>query len=407
MSSTNNLKGEFRDWAIQYLKICTYCNLCRDECPSYDQELREAYATSGRLRSIRTYLEQHYSVDEPLVNSIYSCTTCGACDTHCPVGINPVEIIERLRNNLIQKGLVKNNKALSLAINTHLENNPYGDARAERLAWFEKAKEHDRELANFKIPDTGEIGFFVGCTASYRENEAAIHTLKALNKMHPEGIVLLGDDEICCGSPLLRSGLNDFDIDLPDGTKAHFSLKSMIQQNIEAFQQRGVKKLIFACSGCYRTVLQDWPQLIHDQVPFEAYHFSQYLPEFLKSGKIQLKAWPVRITYHDPCHLGRHAHEYEAPRNLLKAIPEIDFVEMEYNRAESHCCGAGGGVKANFPESALEIAKKRIKEAEQTRASVLATACVFCKRNLTDARNALNSKLDIMDIEDILIRVMQ
>ncbi|NVM56054.1 MAG: disulfide reductase, partial [Candidatus Helarchaeota archaeon] len=238
-------------------------------------------------------------------------------------------------------------------------------------------------------------GYFVGCTSSYREQELAKATVKLLNKADIP-FQLVGVDEYCCGSPLLRTGLRE-------------KASELAKHNMEAIKEKGIKKLIFSCAGCYRTFKEDYPKIV-GEIPFELAHVTQFLAKQLKAGKLKItKKLDKVVTYHDPCHMGRHiilrknkVGVFNEPRKLLEAIPGITLREMVRTRENAWCCGAGGGVKAAFKDLALETAVDRIEEAVTTGADILVSACPFCRRNLMDAIKSKNASIEFKDVVELL-----
>ena len=168
------------------------------------------------------------------------------------------------------------------------------------------------------------------------------------------------------------------------------------------FKATVVKKIIATCAGCYRTLKIDYPKWI-EEWDFEVLHSIEVIDESIQSGTIKIKnKIPGVMTYHDPCHLGRHAEVYDAPRRVIKAIKQDEFIEMRRNKANAYCCGAGGGVKSGFPEFALEVAIDRIKEAEETGAEWLTSNCPFCLGNLKDAALESRSKIKVVDLLELV-----
>ncbi|TAN46157.1 MAG: hypothetical protein EPN24_01765, partial [Candidatus Methanoperedens sp.] len=253
----------------------------------------------------------------------------------------------------------------------------------DRLAWM---------TPDIKIADKADIAYFIGCTAGYNQQVLGVSTARILNKLNVPFMVL-GEEEWCCTSALIRTGQQHIN-DTPKKAAIH---------NVEALKARGVKRVLFACAGCFRASKIDWPRLYGKALPFESIHMSQFLAEQIDAGKIKWeKSFDKTVTYHDPCHLGRHVGVFEEPRKVLKSMPGVKFVEMERNRDEQRCCGAGGGVKAGIPDLALAVAKARMNDAKATGAQVLISTCPFCRRNLIDGRDEL--KMD-MYMDDLVVLV--
>ena len=256
--------------------------------------------------------------------------------------------------------------------------NPYKEPSGKRLELF-----GDREW-----PDTAPVVYYIGCTSSYREQDIARTTVELFDKIGIDFTVL--PDEQCCGSVLLRLGR----------TK---SFERITKANLEQMKAVGAKTIVTACAGCYRTWKVDVPSEGYEY-DFEILHVTEFLDKLISEGKMGFKSpKPIRVTYHDPCHLGRHAQVYEAPRRVIESVENVTLVEMETNKRYAHCCGSGGGVKGSFGELANDVAGNRIREAEATDADVLVTACPFCHRGLVDGANHIESDLPVLDLPEFLL----
>ncbi|HEA71066.1 MAG TPA: (Fe-S)-binding protein, partial [archaeon] len=214
--------------------------------------------------------------------------------------------------------------------------------------------------------------------------KVAIATAKIFNKLGVDFSVF-GEHEVCCGSVGMRSGDRK-------------SFGKVAEKNAELFKGRGIKRIVTSCAGCYRTFKKDYRERLGD---IEIVHTVEFLRDIINNKDIKLKNLDIKTTYHDPCHLGRHMNVYEAPRDLLNKISNL--TEMKTNRVGAMCCGAGGGVKKGFPELSMEIAKNRVKEAEDTGAEYLVSTCPFCWRNLNDAIVSTGSNLKMVDLVELLL----
>jgi heterodisulfide reductase subunit D len=175
---------------------------------------------------------------------------------------------------------------------------------------------------------------------------------------------------------------------------------------VKLFKKTGAKKIVTACAGCYKMLFQDYPKLTGEKLP--VVHVTQLLAEMIEKGLIQLKkdAETLTVTYHDPCHLGRHTEMYDWPRKILANLPGIKLIEMERTREKSRCCGAGGGLKTLDRDLVGKIADKRIDDACMTGASVIVTSCPFCEQTLSDAARAKGDKVKVLDITDLIVKSM-
>ena len=213
--------------------------------------------------------------------------------------------------------------------------------------------------------------YFRGCTAREKQTDIQDAAEKLLNIAGVDYHIL--DDEMCCGSVLLRTGFID-------------EARKQIKRNTDIF---GNEKIITSCAGCYKTLKEDYDGL-------DVIHISQLLSSLIDEGKLNFKKTDLNVTYHDSCHLGRHMEVFDEPRHVIENVANI--VEMENSREDSLCCGAGGGVKSAYPEIALEMASSRIRQACDTGCEILVTACPFCKLNLE------NDELEVLDLCEFLVK---
>ena len=375
---------------------CTRCGECVKYCPTYDaREKNQDIEPRDKILRWRSFMNKCYGLKARLfgpekippeeikkfTDDLYNCTTCGMCGTVCPAGINTIELWESTRANLVKYGTGPFGKQSLFPKLIEEGHNPYMKQQKDRLAWM---------TPDIKIADKSDIAYFIGCTAGYNQQVLGVSTARILNKLNVPFMVL-GEDEWCCSSALIRTGQQHIN-ETPKKAAIH---------NVEALKARGAKRVIFACAGCFRAAKIDWPRAYGKALPFEAIHMSQFLAEQVEAGKIKWeKSLNKTVTYHDPCHLGRHVGVFEEPRKVIKSMPGIKLVEMKRNRKEQRCCGAGGGVKAGIPDLALGVAKARVTDAKETGAEALISTCPFCRRNLLDGRNEL--KLD-MSVDDLVV----
>ncbi|MDO9044025.1 MAG: (Fe-S)-binding protein [Methanobacteriaceae archaeon] len=242
--------------------------------------------------------------------------------------------------------------------------------------------------------------YFRGCVAREKETNISKSTEAILREVGIDFKTI--SNEICCGSVLMRTGFLE-------------EAKDQMQKNIDNLKGQ---KVLVSCAGCYKTFKEDYKEILG--VELDVIHTSQLFKDLIVENKIIIKkSESIKVTYHDPCHLGRHCYEYESPREVLKFISSL--VEMENNRENSRCCGSGGGVKSAFPEIAINIAQERLKDAEKTMASLIITSCPFCKLNLNQAYIANNNNnnnnnnkqnhkyykshdLEVLDLSEFLLK---
>lgn len=222
--------------------------------------------------------------------------------------------------------------------------------------------------------------YFKGCVVRERLRDVGEATEKILNHAGVDYSVL--KNEKCCGSPLLRTGFQGEALDAMKKTS----------RDLEG------EKILVSCAGCYRTLKNNYKELLG--VDLDVVHTSQFFNTLIEEGKLKLKKLPWTVTYHDPCHLGRHSGVYIEPRKVLSQTAGL--VEMDKNLEESRCCGAGGGVKSAYPETAIKTGKSRIQDAESTGARLLVTSCSFCILNLRDALQNCKKDVENINISDVL-----
>lgn len=223
--------------------------------------------------------------------------------------------------------------------------------------------------------------YFKGCTARERLDSISNSTEEILKQANMDYEVL--DNENCCGSVLLRTGFKE-------------EAKELMSKNIDNFKN---KTIVTSCAGCYKTLKEDYKDILG--VDLDVIHISELILDLINANKLNLKSVNnLNVTYHDPCHLGRHAGVYEAPREVIKNIAEL--TEMKNIKEQSRCCGSGGGVKSAYSDLANSIATLRIEEAEDTSADLIVTSCPFCKLNLSDN----SDNLEVLDLSEFVLKIL-
>ena len=362
----SKLKTKNLDKVKDAVNVCTMCGFCKSVCPSFKAVKWDSSAARGRVILSYGLLTGDLPADDSVVENIYTCTTCMDCVRRCPSKVNVVEIVEMCRADLVAGGhILPKHKAAAESI---LKNgNPFGekDTMIERLG---------------ATPKKAKIGYFPGCAATFRTPETTKAALSIFSKLKIDHTVV---DCKCCGSVMQRIGWDNKDV------------IKLMKHNISAIKKQGVETLVLSCAGCYRMFKEEYPKFV--DVPFKVLHMS----EFLASQKLELRPLKAKATYHDPCHLGRHAKVYDAPRNVIKMIPELEFKEMKNNRDTGRCCGGGGGVRSAFPEESKKMAVARL---EETDAGIIITACPFCVNNLRFGMDGNEKRVvDLTELVDELL----
>ena len=377
---------------------CLHCHLCYVSdwirlgewlpiCPSGTHFGFESFYSSGKIEIARAIVDKDISVPtDRLLNIVYSCIGCGACHQQCKnltgFNANQVELFEDMKADFMKRGWgpLPDHNVLIKSLSNY--DNPWVMPRSEKERWF-------KDLGVKDINEEGsDVLYFVGCTAAFdpKIKKTAISTVNLLKKANVD-FGVLGKKEMCCGSISKRIG----DVD---------AFEKYARQNIERFNELGVKTVITSCAGCYRTLKNEYPDV--SEMNFDVLTSLEFINNLIKEGKIKPKEQTMNVTYHDPCHLGRHSELYDAPRNILRAIPGVKLKEMKQNKENAWCCGAGGGVRTAFYDFAVETAKTRIKQAEDTGAEALVTACPFCFQNLDIAIKESKSDLKMFDVIELV-----
>ncbi len=345
------------------VNCCTMCGFCKSVCPSFKSIGWDSALSRGRIVLSYGLLIGDLQPDESLVRNMYTCTTCADCVRRCPSKVDIVDIIEDCRADLVKAGCILP-KHKAMCENILADGNPF-------------AEKSSRRDALGRVPHKAKVGYYAGCTATFRSKATAKATLSILDKLGEDYTTV---DETCCGSVMQRVGWPQEDV------------TELMKRNVEAIKSLGVETLVLSCAGCYRMFKIEYPKYV--DVPFEVLHITEYLAK----KDLKLKPMSGVATYHDPCHLGRHCGVYDAPREVIAKIPGLEFREMEYSGKTSHCCGGGGGVRSAYPEASMDIASTRLDEASF--ADMIITTCPFCVNNLDAAKG--DRKIVVRDLVEIV-----
>jgi Fe-S oxidoreductase len=235
-----------------------------------------------------------------------------------------------------------------------------------------------------------EVIYFMGCVAAFYPMVYSVpQSFVALLDKVGVNYTTMGGEEYCCGFPLVIAGM---------GKDAH----ALMRHNVEAARAMGAKKLVAACPSCYHTWKHEYPEILGEPLGFEVVHETELLADLLADGAFALRRVERVVTYHDPCDLGRNSGIYDAPRQLIEAIPGITFVEMKENRQYALCCGGGGDVEMADAEVAQAVGRSRILQAQETGAKEIITACQQCKRTLLGAARREKVRMKTLDISELL-----
>lgn len=340
---------------IDQIMRCVRCGACRAVCPSFEVMGWESFNTRGRMILIRKILDE---VDGSwALESLGTCTTCALCSQMCPAGVSPARIVEDARRVLASRNILGTwQRELRDRISS--TGNSLGEA-GRRHGWLSMLG------SDASPPERAEHVYFAGCMASYRYPETAARTFGILRRFD----VSLLQSERCCGSTLLRSGLD---------------ASGCIEENLRQINEMDADVVITGCAGCYTTLKNDYGLKVMSVAEFLAARLSE----------LEIRPLNLTVTYHDPCHLGRVNGIFEQPRRVIKEICELE--EMRKSRELARCCGGGGGVRAGYREISLEIARRRLDDAPPE-AEYIVTACPMCVRNLNEA-GGHGRVIDLVDL---------
>ncbi len=316
---------------------------------------------------------------------IWRCTTCGRCPQQCPRDVKQIESGVALRRVATQYEVYAKGASPIRSIKSGLnaQGNPFGEERAKRAAWAEG-------LDVKPFAEGMEVLYFPCCYSSYdpRLKKTARATAAILNKAGVD-YGILGAEQNCCGESIRKTGDEEL-------------FKKLARENIKAFVDNGVSKILVSSPHCYQAFKNDYAQF---RVNFEVVHISQYLYELVNDGRLEFKKdFAKKVTYHDPCYLGRHNGIYDEARGELSKIPGLQLTEMADYRSDSLCCGGGGGRVWMETQKSERFSDLRIDQALEVGAEVLVTACPYCITMLEDSRTTMNvaEKIEVKDITEIV-----
>jgi len=383
---------------------CIRCGICRNKynwdekifrvCPAGEHSA--GFWTNfppGRIGVALDILQGKLALSDAPVEAIYECLLCGNCREKCgamdtttfkPL-IDTPAIIKAMRADLFSAGVEVPKGVAMFGEAIEKTHNVFGAPAEERADWL---------LPEIKVDTDADTVYFPGCLAAYRAPEIAQATAKILNKLGMK-FSILGEEEYCCGDPLIMTGQLQL-------------AREVARHNFERLKGKNV---ITSCAGCYRTFREEYPKLLGKEYRVKSRHIVSVLADLIDSGKLKFKKGTkgvikTKVTYHDPCELGRDLGIYDQPRKIIQAIPGIELVELERNRENTWCCGGGGGLKGANYNLSLDIGKDKVKEALATGAKTIVSACPSCKSNINDAIKATGADLKAIDITELVAEAL-
>lgn len=375
------------------LYACTECGRCTANCPA---------SVSGKplrprdiIHHLKTHLLTSKNGELPILpqvvteDELWACTTCHACVEVCPVDIEHVERMIDLRRHLLMNESNFPSEIKPLFRNLELFGDTHGKGPSLRTDWtIGLSVKTLREGRHF------EILFWVGCEGSFhdRNKEVSKVILKTIQEAGVS-VGILGKDEMCCGDPARRIG-------------NEYLFRELARRNIDILNRYGVKRIVTYCPHCYHTLKNEYPQF---NGHFEVVHYTVYFNELLRNGRLKIKrSLEGKVTFHDPCYLGRVNGIYGAPRDILKSIPSLNSKEMALSKERSFCCGAGGGRMWMHDSQGERINQIRSREVVETKVDWVATSCPYCLTMMEDGIKGLEIKeqVNVLDLSEILYRVI-
>lgn len=333
---------------------CFRCGFCRATCPVFSQRVCEAWNARGRMLIMRAVQLNQLQVSRDVLERLYSCTLCKACEVTCPPRVKVAEVIERFRGELVERGLGPLEEQGVMAENLLKTSNIFG------LEWASSPLLSSTMVKG--LPLKAENLFFPGCSIAMYYPEAGGRLLKILKEAGLK--VAVAREASCCGAPMKMLGFNKI-------------FNTLLRRNIEFISRGGFRRVIVSCPMCYVS-LKEVEEAVEG---LTVQHLSEVFLKLINEGLLKpSKPINIKATFHDPCHLGRYLNIYEAPREVVKSIPSLKLIEMERSKELSQCCG--GPIRIPFAELRAEMTEKIVKNAINIGASHIITACVTCLHNL-------------------------
>ncbi|MHA2225030.1 MAG: heterodisulfide reductase-related iron-sulfur binding cluster [Candidatus Hodarchaeales archaeon] len=369
------------------LSSCNQCVKCSDYCtvtPSFNGI--ETWSARGRALLIRGVMNGELNLTNKIVDILYTCNKCGRCFAECFENLSFHKAITSMRNKIAEKNLIP--EVFQSAVrNIKDYSNPSAIPSEQRLSWMNKVEK-------LNLPKKADNLYWVGCMTATRTSNVAKAFYNILKSTKTD-FTLFGENEGCCGYISLAAGLWK-------------DAKDISQKIIEEIETTGATKLITPCAGCYYTFTKLYHDILETSLPCEIIHSSQLIEKLVTTGDVTLKPLEASVTYHDPCSLGRHCNVYDPPRNILKAIPNLNFVEIPFNQNYSRCCGGGGGLWTYNHRVSMNSAFTRLKEDfSPMNVDILTTACPQCQINLNLTSKRKSIPLIVRDITEMVESVLE
>jgi heterodisulfide reductase subunit D len=370
---------------------CLRCGLCLSVCPGYRESRNETDSPRARVALVRALKEGDLEApSDGYADAFFRCLLCGACTFACPSGVAVDRILELTRGELAGQGLLP--EVLS-DLDDRIERyrNISAEANEGRLVWADNLPAPPSGLGK----ERAEVAYFVGCVSSFFPRSYKVpQALVQIFDRTGVDYALLGGAEWCCGYPLFINGEQD-------------RARELIRHNVEAVQAMGASKVVLTCASCFHFWKHSYPAALGvedmQELGLQVQHATEFLADRLEQGDLALRPVSEKVTYHDPCDLGRKGGVIEAPRRILAQIPGLQLVEMAENRDSSHCCGGGGNLESFAPEVSKAVARSRVGQAADVDAKILLSACQQCERTLANAARTERVRIRVKDIIELVL----
>jgi len=350
---------------------CTHCGTCRSICTTFAYKGKESYNSRGRIFLLEGLQERKIDFDEGIIDRIYSCSMCKACELLCPSSVKFTDMMKCVRNQLAAEhvGPLLNHEEMASLIND--SGNIFGEP--QRLVDLSPEVE--------KLPDKAPNLLYLGCTVSAFQPSLAKTTIKILREAG-YNFTMMKEGEYCCSSFLDLVGLRQ-------------NYEAAMKTNLQRLNSLGVSNVVTLCPFCYGA----FHEFSEKGESISSQHTTELLYDLMKKGKIDLKkSFDYTVTYFDPCHLGRYRGLYEVPRKLIKSVPGIEYVDMNRNREKSMCCG--GTIRVPYYDTRSGMSEMIVKDAYESGAEYIITACPSCLHNLSTV--SFEYDIEVMNIEDLI-----
>jgi Fe-S oxidoreductase len=374
------MRVDTHDFVRKYTLLeCIQCGRCTGGCPV-------SMKTNLNIRGIIYEALIEDSIEVSGLDVLWDCTNCLTCTTRCPKDIHPADVIIGLRGYIVEEGKGVPPRVRDALMSAFTRGNTLGFPTEDRELWAEGL---DFEVKNVLDEGETDLLFYVGCTPAYDPRIQPItRALATVFQRAGLDFGTMGMDEMCCGNEIKRIGESE-------------GFESMVEEYHEMFQEFEARRMVTASPHCYNTFKNEYGAM-----PFPVQHYSQLLVELLDQGRLAFSNEVHRkVTYHDPCFLGKHNAIYDEPRHILRSIPGLQFEDLDRSRERSVCCEGGGGrMWAEGTNLEERLAHQRVRDAVDMGAEVLAVACPFCLLTLEDAVKilGLEHRIQVMDIMELV-----